>query len=375
MFPKYKTRLTLAAGSATLAAILALLQASVPAAHSRGFGWVHRPESIAAIRAALPQPDFAATDAGRSEDTGPEDIFLWDACRHVTGDLLPPRDQGSVGACVGFGTASAIEHLLCVQIAAGQGGAFRDLAPEIIYAGSRHEIGNDAIRGDGSVGAWAARFVHDYGVLARGRYRNLDLTRYSERLCRSLGRTGVPDHLEPITRQHPVRTIANVRSFDECRAAIRNGYPLIVCSDQGFLLHRDAEGFGIPRGSWMHCFAIVGVCGGERPGAFLLNSWGASAHTGPQGRGRPSPAGFWADADVVDRMLRQGDSWAFSQFQGFPARPRVRSVLSRLQNPRQFEYPLASAGISQSCSIAGSARCAAPSATGGSIRPGPIATP
>lgn len=375
MFAKSKPLLGLVLGAATLATILAWLSTKVPAVHTHGFGWVHRPENIAAIRAALPQPDFAATEAGRAEYSGPEDVFLWDACRHVTGDLLPPRDQGSVGACVGFGTASAIEHLLCVQIAAGQGGTFRDLAPEIIYAGSRHEIGNDAIRGDGSVGAWAARFVHDYGVLPRDRYRNLDLTRYNERLCRSLGRTGVPDHLEPITRQHPVRTIANVRSFDECRAAIRNGYPLIVCSDQGFLLDRDAEGFAIPHGTWMHCFAIVGICGGERPGAFLLNSWGASAHAGPRGRGSPSPAGFWVDAAVVDRMLRQGDSWAFSQVQGFPARPQVRSVLSRLQNPRQFEYPLAGAGISPSCSTAGSVRCAAPSAIGGPTRPGPIATP
>ena len=57
-----------------------------------------------------------------------------------------------------------------------------------------------------------------------------------------------------------------------------------------------------------------------RPGAFLLNSWGANAHHGPQGVGHPSPAGFWADAEVVDGMLREGDSWAFSQFAGFPAR-------------------------------------------------------
>jgi hypothetical protein len=69
-----------------------------------------------------------------------------------------------------------------------------------------------------------------------------------------------------------------------------------------------------------NCMAIVGVRGGGRPGAFLLNSWGGSAHRGPVGLGNPSPAGFWADAAVVDRMLKQGDSWAFSGFAGFPAR-------------------------------------------------------
>jgi len=52
----------------------------------------------------------------------------------------------------------------------------------------------------------------------------------------------------------------------------------------------------------------------------LLNSWGGLAHSGPSGAGDPSTAGFWADADVVDRMLRQGDSWAFSRVSGFPRR-------------------------------------------------------
>ena len=34
----------------------------------------------------------------------------------------------------------------------------------------------------------------------------------------------------------------------------------------------------------------------------------------------PAPGcGFWADADVLDRMLAQGDSWAFSRF-GVPGK-------------------------------------------------------
>ena len=47
---------------------------------------------------------------------------------------------------------------------------------------------------------------------------------------------------------------------------------------------------------------------------------------GPGGASRaaiPTDApgcGFWADADVLDRMLAQGDSWAFSRFVGFPAK-------------------------------------------------------
>jgi hypothetical protein len=286
----------------------------------RAFGWVPDPAAVAAVKAALPCPEFCTTEAFTAAYDGPEDVYLWDACRKATGDLLPPRDQGQVGACVAFGTASAIEHLLCVQIASGAAEEYRDLAQEVIYGGSRVEVGGGRVRGDGSVGAWAAKFVHDYGVVPRGVHGSHDLTRYDERRCREYGARGVPDDLEPVARQHPVRTVANVRSWEECRAAIRNGYPVAVCSSQGFAMGRDADGFCRPQGVWHHCMAVVGVRGGGRPGGFLLNSWGPNAHSGPLGPGHPSPAGFWADAAVLGRMLAEGDSWAFSSAAGFPAR-------------------------------------------------------
>ena len=223
-------------------------------------------------------------------------------------------------SCGCFGTASAIEHLLCVQAANGANEDYRDLVQEVIYGGSRVEIGGGKIRGDGSIGAWAAKFVSQYGVVPRGTHGTRNLSAYSESLCREFGRSGVPDDLEAIAKQHPVRSVALVRSWSECQAAIRNGYPIAVCSNQGFAMTRDRDGFCAPRGTWYHCMAIVGIRGGARPGAFVLNSWGANAHTGPLGLGDPSPAGFWADATVVDRMLRQGDSWAFSDAVGFPAR-------------------------------------------------------
>lgn len=286
----------------------------------RSFGWVRDPAAVAAVKATLPCPDFRSTEAYRTGRDGPDDVYLWNACRQATGSLLPPRDQGQVGACVGFGTASAIEHLLCLQIAAGRSESYRDLAPEAIYAGSRVEIGGGRISGDGSVGAWAARFVREYGVLPRDRYPDVDLTRYDERRCRELGRVGLTPGLERQARQHPVKAVAAVRSWDEARAAIRNGYPIAVCSSQGFQMQRDADGFCRAEGVWMHCMALVGIRGGRRPGGFLLNSWGADAHTGPRGVGDPSPAGFWVEARVLDRMLAEGDSWAFSEAVGFPGR-------------------------------------------------------
>jgi hypothetical protein len=66
--------------------------------------------------------------------------------------------------------------------------------------------------------------------------------------------------------------------------------------------------------------AILGFQLGKRPGAFIQNSWGPSAHTGPLGAGDPPTGGFWADAEAVEKMLKAGDSWAFSSVVGFPAR-------------------------------------------------------
>lgn len=312
-----------------------------PVAHEESsvalsFGWVANPEAVRWAAAALPDVDFQATPAFQNGDSGPEEVFLWDAARKVLGRLIPPRDQGNVGSCVAFATASAIEHLLCVQAANGANEDYRDLVQEVIYGGSRFEIGGNRIRGDGSIGAWAARFVVEYGVLPRGVFGRHDLREYDAVRCREFGRTGVPDDLEAEVRQHPVKAVANVRTWEEARAAIRNGYPVIVCSNQGFRSRRDAEGFCSPSGTWYHSMALVGVQGGSRPGGFLLNSWGERFHTGPSGAGAPSPAGFWADAAVLDRMLRQGDSWTFSGVKGFPSRKLNWYARNHTFERRQF---------------------------------------
>ncbi len=283
-------------------------------------GWVADPDAVERVASTLPERYFRSTPAGREADP-PADVFLWEASRKATGDLLPPRNQGQVGSCVSFGTASAIEHLMCVQIVLGATEEFQPLAQEVIYGGSRVQIGGGKIRGDGSVGAWAAKWAKDYGVIARGRYPGYDLSAYSESICRQFGDRGCPKELEPIAREHPVKAIALVKTPEDARRALASGYPIAVCSGQGFSSTRDADGFAAARGSWAHCMAIVGYqTSGPKKGFFILNSWGTGWISGPVGKGNPSPAGFWAEESVVGRMLAEGDSWAFSDVKGFPAR-------------------------------------------------------
>lgn len=286
---------------------------------SDNFGWIQDPVEVRKTLHRLPMPFFGNSEAGSFADI-PTETFLWKAALKVLGRLLPARNQGQVGSCVSFGTASAIEHTMLVEIMAGDPEEFKDLCQESIYGGSRVEVGGGQISGDGSVGSWAAEFVNKWGCLARGVYGSTDLTQYSESRCREWGRKGVPDDLEPEAKRHPVQTTSMVQNWEEAKRSLASGYGIAICSDQGFSMSRDSDGFAKPSGSWGHCMALLGYQTGQREGGFILNSWGDDAHTGPTGAGDPPRAGFWADAKVVDRMLRQEDSWAFSSVVGFPVR-------------------------------------------------------
>src|SRR4051794_20481822 len=128
-------------------------------------GWVHLPAEIEMVLAALPRPRFADA-AAHLLAAPPTDVFLWDACKRVTGGPLPAHDQDGVGCCVGEGFSSAVEYLQCVEIAlGGKAEEYSPISCEGIYALSRVEVGGGRIDGDGSTGAWAAKAVHDYGVL------------------------------------------------------------------------------------------------------------------------------------------------------------------------------------------------------------------
>lgn len=228
----------------------------------------------------------------------------------------------AVHNCVSHGWAKAIEILIAVQIASHNKpeewpGVL--VATEWLYGTGRVLVGGGRLgNGDGSLGSWQAKAVKEHGVLFRRRYENADLTTYDGKRAKAYGYRGLPVQLEPIADEHPVQTTALITTYEEARDAIANGYPVPVCSNQGFSNRRDEQGFARPSGSWAHCMTLISSDDtGDRPGLLCMNSWGESWISGTRRHDQPEGS-FWIDAETCDRMLRGKDSYAVSNFKGFP---------------------------------------------------------
>lgn len=285
-------------------------------------GWEYMPEEVDRVLATLPMPLIVCDtikDSGKNQTR-----LLYQFFEKVTGHKYKCLTQ-TIGDCVSHGSACCIDILKCIQsILKNTNEEFINYtATEVIYALSRVEIaGGQLGGGDGSNGIWACQANNRYGCIARGKYGNIDLTIYSGQRAREWGspRRGCPDELEPVAKQHILKTFSLVRTWEEARDAIYNGYPISVASGQGFNSTRDKDGFLRPSASWAHQMAAIAMKDDERPGVLIQNSWGANWVNGPKGKYEDIPDGsFWVDAEVFEkRMLSAGDSFAHSNFDGFP---------------------------------------------------------
>jgi len=252
---------------------------------------------------------------------------------HVFGQKYKPRNQGQAPSCVGQAAAAAIDFLAAVEIRAGEPER-RPPAPAaacVIYGLSRIEIGGlDINAGGGSNNIWAAQALKQYGVVARLNYALLgyDLREPSPERAVQFGAAGIPTGLEKIARLHPVRDYISIDSYEECRDALYMGCPVIVGSSQGFgegRLTRDKDGFLVPPrrrfwpSVWNHSMCIIGVSDEGRKGCLIINSWGSTWVNGPQRFGNEPEGSFWVDWEIIDRMVKQGDSFAFRGFKGYPS--------------------------------------------------------
>lgn len=291
---------------------------------ARQYGYRPDPDGTDLIVSALPMPTLA--EAGPRLQASNKESLLYPALLQCSPDWR--RGSQGIGSCVGWGWSYCVDVLAAVEIAIH--GEREEWAGRVleasVYGFSRCEALGVKRAGfqDGSYGAAAAKAVSEFGTLHYGiDYGNERYEEYDPKREKEWGNSGVPDQLEPYAKRRCVKTVTLIQSFDEAALAIQSGYPIAICSGQGFVMTRDTDGFCRPRGSWSHCMAAAGVRFGDRPGLLIVNSWGNSNTGEHYPRNMPDAiknCSFWIDADVATYMLRGGDSFALSSYDGFPPR-------------------------------------------------------
>lgn len=299
------------------------------------FGWHNDQKAVDAVLATAKIPYISGAIQAICGSGKGKVQLLYKFVESLMPDLRYPVRTQAIGDCVAFGTAGAVDCLMATEILlAEEHESFMGItATEPIYGGSRIAIGRGQLgRGDGSIGAWAAEYVSKYGTLLKKKYGGTDLAAYNGQRAREWGLYGTPKDLEVISREHTVKTYSLVSNYDQLVDAIYNGYPVTVCSGQGFTSQRDAQGFARPSGSWPHCMLIAGIDDEyKRPGCLIINSWGPNWISGPKRHDQPDGS-FWCDADVINRMLSENDSWALSSFDGYPPQDLDWNVFKRAQD-------------------------------------------
>lgn len=269
---------------------------------------------------AAQMPRFFVTGA-ETQDNRKANVRLWEYAKQINGGQHLPSYPQETGDCVSHGAKNAGEYFLCTAIAKGllPDAEFHPLFPPYIYGTSRVQVGKKKLgKSPGSVGAWAAQAVAEYGVL---RADNPDTPEYSGKLADKWGWEGPPKEFIEASKMFTFDTVAQVHSADEVRDAICNGYPVTIASDFGTkkIVVKDNRRVAIRNSRWFHQMAILGYDGStdEGPWYFVKNSWFDTSHPAPM-QGEP-PCGFWISESDVEYIVRQGDSFAYSGFNGFPA--------------------------------------------------------
>lgn len=282
-------------------------------------GWIDSPKDVESTMDNLPFPVFSDVWTPIKGTGIGKIVVLTDIIEKVTGKSFIPRTQGAPD-CVSFGTALAGDVVKAVDIWVNK--EFEEwigeTSTEDIYGGSRIIIGKGRLgRGGGSIGAWASKWVTDYGCLPRGKYGDVDISKYDKNRAISWGNNGIPQSLIVEIKKHPIQITSQVSSYEQARDLIANGYPITVCSNLGFSNQRDKNGVSKPSGSWAHCMCIIGVWDdGNIRRLLIQNSWGVW-NGGPKTHNQPDGS-FWVEADIVEKyMFSQNDSWAFSGYTGF----------------------------------------------------------
>ncbi len=181
--------------------------------------------------------------------------------------------------------------------------------------------------GDGwSCGHAASVIKTESGLWVRKAYPELgvDLSQYSGKVAGKYGARNPPETYLAEGAKHRIREVTELRTFEEVRDYLANGYGISTCGSQGWSSSRDENGFSRRQGRWAHALAFIGADDRDiikqkygQPLILILNSWARWNSGGRRvlGTQYDIPEGaYWALAS--DALAR--DIYAFSSVHGWP---------------------------------------------------------
>lgn len=274
------------------------------------------PEDVAALLGELPNPLFGAA-AFDLYGSGEGKVVLLYKNIQKFDPSFGYHERQTTGDCVSHATRNAIDVTRSTEIINGEREDFvTRSATEAIYGSRGHG-------GQGMSCSGAARYVHQTGgILLRKDYGFVDLSKYDGSVGARWGSRGVPSDVTKEGKKHQVKTISLIKTIQEARDAIANGYAISVCSGSGFSSRRDKHGIAKRSGGWSHAMCWCAVDDSREiydETLFLVqNSWGVW-NGGPKRFDQPDGS-FWIRERDAEVMLSQNGSWVFSDVDGFPPR-------------------------------------------------------
>lgn len=226
-------------------------------------------------------------------------------------------ERQTTGDCTSHSTRNACDISRAVEI------DIKGESESWVARGATEAIyGNRGHGGQGSSCAKTVDFVTKVGgIIARLNYPGIeDFSKYDGDKAAKWGSRGLPDKVIDLANDHQMKTASLIRTIEEARDALANGYGLSVCSNQGFSKTRDDKGFAKPQGSWAHAMCW-GCCDdtGSDLSFLVINSWGKSWNGGGHPDWGKLPDGsFLIHSDVAEKMIKQNGAFAISNFDGFP---------------------------------------------------------
>ncbi len=299
------------------------------------------PEAKADLLGSVQWPDGekVAHEFGFADSAAGQLVPMWMGVRKLFPNCWPGSAQ-TRGDCVSHSTRNAGLTSVVGDILSGKPDEVTGVAEgppqDVSEQGLRDGVFSTELiywyRGHGGDG-WSCGHASSVikgqsGLWVRKNYSDLgfDLSKYSGSLAGKYGRSAPPSNITDIGRQHLVRTVTEVNSFEQVRDFLANGYGISTCGGEGWSSSRDENGFSSRRGSWAHAMAIIGAddrdvakqkYGG--PLVLILNSWGVwnSGGTRVLNTNLDIPPGsFWAKWSDASRR----DMYAYSSVNGWPPR-------------------------------------------------------